>query len=193
MSDPAALAHLRPAPEQRARLEQAAAGARLGHWLDTAPYGPREAPPAQHHLQVLRRFPVSTPASVVLRRRLEWSETDPMGRWHYSSVFRFVESAESQLHTGLGFEREAFPRMPRMNFTVDFLGALHYTETAEVRLVVESMGRSSLRYGFTISRNGTVLARGSMTVVWFDPDTGRSAPWPEHLRKLLWESGPVPG
>jgi 3-(3-hydroxy-phenyl)propionate hydroxylase len=44
-----ALAHLRPAPDVRAELEAAAAGAaddpRLGHWLDIAPYGPREAPP----------------------------------------------------------------------------------------------------------------------------------------------------
>jgi 3-(3-hydroxy-phenyl)propionate hydroxylase len=44
-----ALAHLRPDGDGRARLEAAAAGAatdeRLGHWLDIAPYGPREEPP----------------------------------------------------------------------------------------------------------------------------------------------------
>ncbi|WP_422768846.1 FAD-dependent monooxygenase [Plantactinospora sp. WMMC1484] len=44
-----ALAHLRPDAEQRVRLAEAARGAahddRLGHWLDTAPYGPREIPP----------------------------------------------------------------------------------------------------------------------------------------------------
>lgn len=44
-----ALTHLRPGPEERARLEAAAAGAaedwKLGHWLDIAPYGPRDAPP----------------------------------------------------------------------------------------------------------------------------------------------------
>ncbi|MEV4754431.1 FAD-dependent oxidoreductase [Micromonospora sp. NPDC049559] len=44
-----ALAHLRPDAAQRTRLEEAARGAadddRLGHWLDTAPYGPRDIPP----------------------------------------------------------------------------------------------------------------------------------------------------
>jgi 3-(3-hydroxy-phenyl)propionate hydroxylase len=44
-----ALAHLRPDAGELARLEEAARGAaeddRLGHWLDTAPYGPREIPP----------------------------------------------------------------------------------------------------------------------------------------------------
>lgn len=44
-----ALSHLRPGPRERAKLEEAAGGAEhdedLGHWLDTAPYGPRELPP----------------------------------------------------------------------------------------------------------------------------------------------------
>lgn len=44
-----ALAQLRPDAAGRARLEQAARGAtddeRLGHWLDSAPYGPRDLPP----------------------------------------------------------------------------------------------------------------------------------------------------
>ena len=133
---------------------------------------------------------MGTPASVVLRRRLEWSETDPMGRWHFSVVFRFVEAAETLLHHRLGIEREAFPRMPRLNVTADFLGALHYSEVADVHLAVEHVGRSSLRYAFAISRDSAPLAKGTMTVVWFDPATGRSAPWPEHLRKLLLGAGP---
>ncbi|MGN9780977.1 FAD-dependent oxidoreductase [Nonomuraea sp. ZG12] len=45
----AALTHLRPGPEERARLESAAENAErdpsMGHWLDIAPYGPREAAP----------------------------------------------------------------------------------------------------------------------------------------------------
>lgn len=129
------------------------------------------------------------PASIVTSRRLEWSETDPMGRWHYSSVLRFVETAETLLHVSLGIEQEAFPRMPRLNVTADFLGPLHYAEVAETTLAVEHVGRSSLRYAFTISRDGVALARGTLTVVWFDPETGRSAPWPEHLRKLFTEGG----
>jgi acyl-CoA thioester hydrolase len=135
---------------------------------------------------------LGSPASVVLRRRLEWSETDPMGRWHYSVVFRFVEAAENLLHHRLGIEHETFPQMPRLNVTADFLGALHYGEVAEVHIAVEHMGRSSLRYAFAISRDMTALARGTMTVAWFDPETGRSAPWPEYLRKLLLEAGPQP-
>ncbi|GAA0930239.1 hypothetical protein GCM10009557_94250 [Virgisporangium ochraceum] len=44
-----ALTHLRPDAGERARLDAAAAGSaddpKLGHWLDIAPYGPRDAPP----------------------------------------------------------------------------------------------------------------------------------------------------
>jgi acyl-CoA thioester hydrolase len=131
-------------------------------------------------------------ASIVTRRRLEWSETDPMDRWHYSVVLRFVESAETLLHHRLGIQHDEFRRMPRLNVTVDFLGALHYDETAETALAVEHVGRSSMRYAFTVSRDGRPLARGTMTVAWFDPETGRSAPWPDRLRKLFGGSGPVP-
>jgi 3-(3-hydroxy-phenyl)propionate hydroxylase len=45
----AALAHLRPGPAEQVVLEKAAQDAavdeRLGHWLDSAPYGPRGLPP----------------------------------------------------------------------------------------------------------------------------------------------------
>ncbi|GAA4712515.1 acyl-CoA thioesterase [Phytohabitans rumicis] len=129
------------------------------------------------------------PASIITRRRLEWSETDPMGRWHYSAMLRFVESAETELLVRLGVEHEVGGRTPRLNLTVDFLGALHYAEVAQTTLAVEHVGRSSLRYAFTVSRSGTALARGSLTIAWFDPDTGRTAPWPEHLRKAFTEAG----
>lgn len=139
-----------------------------------------------------RRRLVRTPASVVLSRRLEWSQTDPMGHWHYSAVFRFVDAAEALLHHRLGIEHEVFPRMPRVNVTADFLGPMHFGEVADVHFAVEHLRRSSLRYAFAINRDTTALARGTMTVVWFDPRTGRSAPWPERLRNLLLESGPLP-
>jgi acyl-CoA thioester hydrolase len=132
---------------------------------------------------------VTDPASIVVRRRLEWSETDPMGRWHYFAALRFVEEAETLLHHRLGLERETFPRMPRVNVTVDFLGPLHYSDVAETTLAVDHVGSSSLRYRFSVNMDGDPLARGTMTVVWFDPATGRSAPWPDHLRKAFTEAG----
>jgi acyl-CoA thioester hydrolase len=81
--------------------------------------------------------------------------------------------------------------MPRLNLTVDFLGPLHHTEVAHTTLAVEHVGRSSLRYAFTIARDAAVLARGTLTIAWFDPATGRTAPWPDDLRTLFAESGPL--
>jgi acyl-CoA thioester hydrolase len=133
------------------------------------------------------------PASIVTSRRLEWSETDPMGRWHYSALLRFVEHAETSLHERLGVEQAEFGRMPRLNLTVDFLGPLHYADVARTTLAVEYVGRSSLRYAFTIARGGAAVARGTLTIAWFDPATGRTAPWPEHIRKLFTEAGPQEG
>lgn len=136
---------------------------------------------------------MAEPASIVTRHRLEWSDTDPADRWHYAVVLRFVESAEKQLHDRLGVPVEDFRRMPRVNLTVDYLGSLHFGEVAQTTLAVEHVGRGSLRYAFTVARDGTPLARGALTVVWLDPHTGRSAPWPDRLRALLTGSGPQEG
>ncbi|WP_422768845.1 acyl-CoA thioesterase [Plantactinospora sp. WMMC1484] len=133
------------------------------------------------------------PASIVTSRRLEWSETDPMGRWHYATALRFVEHAETSLHERLGVAQQAFNQMPRLNLTVDFLGPLHYAEVAQTTLAVEHVGRSSLRYAFTIARSGVVVARGTLTIAWFDPATGRTAPWPEQIRELFTAAGPQGG
>jgi acyl-CoA thioester hydrolase len=134
---------------------------------------------------------MAEPASIAFERRLEWSETDPMGRWHYSAVFKFVEAAETALHMRLGIAQETFPRLPRAQLTVDFLAPLHFSEVAQIHLAVERVGRSSLRYVFAICQGTTELARGGMTVVWVDPVTERSAPWPDHLREVLMSAGPV--
>jgi acyl-CoA thioester hydrolase len=142
------------------------------------------------------------PASVVFERRIEWSETDPMGRWHYSTVLRLIEAAETLLHQRLGIEQETFPRMPRVHLEVSFTGPLHYAETAEVRLRVDRIGRSSLRYAFDVLRHRLPAdsdgaepepaAHGTMTVVWYDLDGSTPAPWPKRLRTLLGTAGPLP-
>ncbi|MDG4785338.1 thioesterase family protein [Micromonospora sp. WMMD1102] len=136
---------------------------------------------------------MAEPASIVTSRRLEWSETDPMGRWHYSTALRFVEHAETSLHQRLGVGMEALRRMPRVNVTVDFLGPLHHTDVAQTALAVEHVGRSSLRYAFSIARDGVDVARGSLTIAWYDPATGRTAPWPEEIRELFTAAGPQEG
>jgi acyl-CoA thioesterase FadM len=132
---------------------------------------------------------MAEPASIVVRRRLEWSDTDPADRWHYGVVLRFVESAEKELQDQLGITATDARSMPRVNLTVDYLGALHFGEVAETTLAVEHVGRASLRYAFSVAREGTTLARGTLTVVWIDAGTGRGSPWPDRLRALLTGSG----
>ena len=136
---------------------------------------------------------MAEPASIVTRRRLQWSETDPADRWHYGAVLRFVESAETLLHQRIGVADDEFRRMVRVGLTVDYLDSLHYGQVGETTLAVEHVGRSSLRYAFAVARDGFPLARGTLTVVWLDPRTGRSAPWPNRVRALLTKSGAQAG
>src|SRR5207247_4665598 len=41
-------------------------------------------------------------ASIVVQRRIEWSDTDASGAWHNSAAFRFLEVAETALLDSLG-------------------------------------------------------------------------------------------
>jgi acyl-CoA thioester hydrolase len=89
-----------------------------------------------------------------------------------------------------------------VHLEVSFTGPLHYAETAEVRLRVDRIGRSSLRYAFDVLRHELPAsgagagpqpaAHGTMTVVWYDLDGSTPASWPERLRTLLGTAGPLP-
>ena len=39
------------------------------------------------------------PARILLRRRIEWMDTDAAGIYHWTTVFRLAEAAEAALHT----------------------------------------------------------------------------------------------
>ena len=66
----------------------------------------------------------ASPASIVVQRRIEWSDTDASGNYHNSAAFRLIENAETALLDRLGFLHEIYGRLPRVRISADFVRPL---------------------------------------------------------------------
>ena len=60
----------------------------------------------------------SRPASILVQRRIEWSDTDASGAYHNSAAFSFIEVAEAALLDRLGMLAERFRLKIANAFTV---------------------------------------------------------------------------
>jgi acyl-CoA thioester hydrolase len=129
------------------------------------------------------------PARVVIRRRIEWIDTDAAGIYHWTTAFRLVEAAEAAMHTGLGIAAETFGATPRVAVSATFTRALRFNDPVDVELAVESIGRSSLVYRWTATSDAEPAAQGSLTVAFIDRSTGRAVPWPPAIRERLAGGG----
>ncbi|HEX4108105.1 MAG TPA: thioesterase family protein [Solirubrobacteraceae bacterium] len=128
-------------------------------------------------------------ASIALRRRIGWIDTDAAGIYHWTTACRLAEEAESALHTALGIVDITFGAMPRANVNFDFRNALRFNEPVDVILRVEHLGRTSVRYAMSIERDGTLAVQGAITAVFVSRENWRPAPWPDELRLALAEGG----
>jgi YbgC/YbaW family acyl-CoA thioester hydrolase len=130
------------------------------------------------------------PASIVVQRRIEWSDTDASGAYHNTAIARFMEAAETALLDRLGFLGEVYGRLPRAHLEVDFLRPLWHRDLVDVVLTVAAVGRTSITYEVEVRRDGEPCARGRSVAVLLDRAGGRPVPWPEPYRHLLATAGP---
>lgn len=82
--------------------------------------------------------------------------------------FRYMEEAEHALWRSVGLQiapPDGTVGFPRVAAACDFKAPLRFEEEFEVHARVETVGRRSLKYGFTLRRGDDILATGSMTSV----------------------------
>src|SRR6476620_4152839 len=91
------------------------------------------------------------PARVVLKRRIEWMDTDAAGIYHWTTAFRLAEAAEAVLHTALGIADFTFGAMPRVAVSASFTHPLRFNDLVDVALAVETIGRTSVSYRLSIT------------------------------------------
>jgi acyl-CoA thioesterase FadM len=129
------------------------------------------------------------PASVVLRRRIEWMDTDAAGIYHWTTVFRLAEAAEAALHTALGIADFTFGATPRVAVRATFARPLRFNDPVEVDLAVSALGRTSVEYHLAIEGDDGTAARGTVKSCLIDRVTGRAIPWPDEIRAAFAGAG----
>lgn len=132
----------------------------------------------------------TSPASIVVQRRIEWPDTDASGLYHNTAAFRFVEVAETAMLERLGMLQEVYGRLPRAHIEADFQRPLRFRDMVDIRLSVAEVGGSSVTYAFEMSCQGDVAVRGKAVAVLLAEAGGRPVRWPDELRELLLSGGP---
>lgn len=112
-------------------------------------------------------------------------DTDAAGIWHHSTVTRWTEDAEAELHRRLGIIGETFGATPRAHVEFDFLVPLSFDEEVKVHLAVARVGESSVEYEIVVYRDEVKAVTGRLVAVLIDRATRKRRPWPPHLRQKL--------
>lgn len=112
-------------------------------------------------------------------------DTDAAGIWHHSTIIRWTEDAEAELHRRLGIIEETFGATPRVNLEYSFSRPLAFDDTVDITLEVTGLGETSITYGITVDHDDDPVATGRMTAVLIDRETGKRRSWPDHLRQAL--------
>ncbi|HSS74705.1 MAG TPA: thioesterase family protein [Gaiellaceae bacterium] len=111
-------------------------------------------------------------------------DTDAGGRIHFTAAFRWVEQAETALIRRLGLIDETWGDYPRRKVEAEYLRVLRFEDEIEIRLRVENVGRTSVTYSWTITKDGEPHVKGRHTVVHVDGE-GHPAPLAQQVRAAL--------
>lgn len=138
-------------------------------------------------------------ATTVVRRRVEWVDTDAAGIHHHTAIARFAEAAEAEHMRVRGLD-DYFPAAPRVRYEVDFEAPLLFGQEVTTTLAVERVGTSSMTFVFEVwgeaygDRERVRSAVGRYVTVHVsgphDPGSG-STPWPEGWAQRVTDPAPA--
>lgn len=104
----------------------------------------------------------------VLRRRVQFHETDAAGLVHFSVFFRYMEEAEHALWRAAGLsihERGASIGWPRLETAFEFRQALRFEDEFEAAIRVVEVASRTIRYECRLTKGGAHVATGRLTIV----------------------------
>ncbi len=103
-----------------------------------------------------------------MKRRVEFMDTDMAGIVHFTTFFRYMETAEHELLRAEGIPVEVLHAerqlgLPRVSCGFDFKKPLKFSDEFEVRIQIARLGERSITYSAEIVRGNDVLAKGQST------------------------------
>ncbi len=109
-------------------------------------------------------------AAFVTTRRVEFSDTDAAGIMHFAAFFRMMEQAEHELLRSVGLSvvmHDASGKIswPRVNAKCDYQSPARFEEVLDIEVRIARLGKRSVTYSHSFSRQGQVLATGEITAV----------------------------
>lgn len=101
-----------------------------------------------------------------MTRKVAFSDTDASGRAHFTSILRYVEETEHAFFAMRGMAVIGEDHgWPRVHVDCDYRAPLAFGDEVEVWLVVQVVGKTSLKYTFTVNKGALLCAEGSMVIV----------------------------
>lgn len=118
-----------------------------------------------------------------ISRRLAWPDTDGAGQWHHSTVWRWVEEAEAEMHRYLEITAHTFGFTPRRYVEAEFFRPVLFDQIVTITIRVQAVGRTSVTYVADVAQEEAAVARVLMTAVLVSNGTPRA--WPKDLGERL--------
>ncbi|NPB04892.1 MAG: acyl-CoA thioesterase, partial [Aquificae bacterium] len=101
------------------------------------------------------------------KRRIQFYETDAQGFMHHSNYFRLFEETRGEFLRSLGLPYSEFRRRGFEVVLIDayakYLRPVFYDDLVEVSLNLEDLSRLKFAFGYTVSVNGELKAKGKTT------------------------------
>lgn len=116
------------------------------------------------------------------------SETDLLGHVNHANYFTFMEEGRLSFLKGMGLqvEDQGFSIM-LASAKCDFIRQGYFHQTLIVNTKVTRVGNSSFNLGSDIieKERNELIARGEVTIVYFDVEKQKSAPLQDSFREKL--------
>ncbi len=104
----------------------------------------------------------------MLRRRVQFPETDATGIVHFTNFFKYMEEAEHALWRAAGLSIAspgAEVGWPRIATSFEFRRPLRFEDEFDVHISIAEKTAKTLRYAARLEKDGEVLAVGSLTII----------------------------
>ncbi len=114
------------------------------------------------------------PSEFIVRRRVEFSETDMAGIVHFSNFFKYMETVEHAFYRSLGFSvvmasHDPPVGFPRVHASCDYSRPIRFEDEMEIHLRVIEKKAKTLSYQIIFRKiagdQKQEIARGKLIVV----------------------------